>query len=260
MSASATIEVFPSAEALATAVAEHIAGRAAGAIAVTERFTLVLAGGSTPRAAYALLGGEAFRHRIEWNRVHVLWSDERGVPPEDPRSNYRMARETLLDRVPLPDDQIHRIRGEDDPDRAAADYERTLRALLRADTRDPSHPTGLDLALLGMGNDGHTASLFPGQPAVRETERWVVATGPDAEGMRRITLTPVVFNGARQVTFVVSGGGKAARAQEVLHGPLRPEALPAQAIRPSVGRLTWMMDEAAAGRLYPEEGARETQP
>jgi 6-phosphogluconolactonase len=248
MSASATIVVFPSAEALATAVAEHIVGRAAGAIAGTGRFTLVLAGGSTPGGAYALLGGEAFRHRIEWNRVHVLWSDERGVPPEDPRSNYRMARETLLDRVPLPDDQIHRIRGEDDPDRAAADYERTLRALLRADTRDPSHPTGLDLVLLGMGDDGHTASLFPGQPAVRETERWVVATGPDAEGMRRITLTPVVLNRARHVTFVVSGGGKAARAREVLRGPLRPEALPAQAIRPSAGRLTWMMDEAAMPR------------
>ena len=235
------IEVFPSEETLAAAVADHVAAHAEKAVAAAGRFALVLAGGSTPAHAYALLGSGPVRDRIEWSRVHILWGDERCVPPDDPRSNYRMARQTLLDRVPVPAEQIHRIRGEDDPDRAAADYERTIRAL----------PGALDLVLLGMGDDGHTASLFPGQPAVRETERWVVATAPATGGVRRVTLTPGILNRAGQVTFVVSGAAKADRVREVLRGPRRPEALPAQAIQPGAGRLTWLLDRAAAEGLSP---------
>jgi 6-phosphogluconolactonase len=136
------------------------------------------------------------------------------------------------------------MRGEDDPERAAAEYERRLRALLGGE--------GLDLVLLGMGEDGHTASLFPGQAAVRETARWVVAAlSPDAT-LWRITLTPAVLNAAKNVAFVVSGASKAARLQQVLQGPFTPDVLPAQAIRPAQGQLTWMVDEAAAGRLRPE--------
>ena len=156
-----------------------------------------------------------------------------------------MAKEALLDRVPIPPPQIHRIRGEDDPEQAAEEYERTLRSLLA--------PKGsLDLILLGLGDDGHTASLFPGQAAVHETARWVLAVpAPDAT-MWRITLTPPVLNAARNVTFVVSGANKAARLQQVLQGPFAPDTLPAQAIRPAQGRLTWMLDQAAAGRLRAE--------
>ena len=240
------IQSFPTPERLADAVAQHIVARAAAAIAATGRFTLALSGGSTPRAAYSRLATGDSRLTTEaWQRTHVVWGDERCVPPDDPRSNYRMAKEALLDQMPIPAHQIHRIRGEDDPEKAAGEYERELRVLLGSEG-------SLDLVLLGMGEDGHTASLFPGQAAVHETARWVVAVpSPDAT-MWRVTLTPAVLNTARNVTFVVSGANKAARLQQVLRGPFTPDLLPAQAIRPIQGRLTWMVDQAAAGRLRPE--------
>ena len=241
------IQVFATPDALADAVARHIVGCAAEAISATGRFTLALSGGSTPRAAYARLAIGAWRRGTgdwqlatsDWRLVHILWGDERCVPPDDPRSNYRMAKEALLDRVPIPRDQIHRIRGEDDPQKAAMDYERELRDLLT---------NGLDLVLLGLGEDGHTASLFPGQPAVHETERWVMAVPAPTGDMWRVTLTPAAINLARNVTFVVSGATKAQRLEQVLEGPFTPDLLPAQAIHPSQGRLIWMVDAAAASR------------
>ena len=249
------IQVFSSPELLADAVALHIVNCAANAVAVTGRFTIALSGGSTPAAAYRRLATPDSRLPTpDWQRTHVVWGDERCVPPDDLRSNYRMAKEALLDRVPIPADQIHRIRGEDDPEKAAAEYERELRALLNSE--QCAHPErsegslesrGLDLVLLGLGEDGHTASLFPGQAAVHETARWVIAVPAPDGTMWRITLTPAVLNAARNVTFVVSGPSKAARLQQVLEGPFAPDVLPAQAIRPVQGRLTWMVDEAAAG-------------
>jgi 6-phosphogluconolactonase len=250
------IQVFSTPELLADAVAQHIVACAADAISSTGRFTLALAGGSTPRAAYSRLATRDSRLatrdsrlatrdsrlELDWQRTHVLWGDERCVPPDDPRSNYRMAKEALLDRVPIPADQIHRIRGEDDPEKAAAEYERELRALLLPP----------DLVLLGLGEDGHTASLFPGQPAVHETARWVVAVPAPDGTIWRVTLTPALLNQSRNVTFVVSGATKAQRLEQVLQGPFNPDILPAQAIRPSQGRLTWMLDQAAAGRLRAE--------
>jgi 6-phosphogluconolactonase len=261
------IESFPTPEGLADAVARHIVARAAESISVTGRFTIALAGGSTPRAAYwRLATGDWQLATGDWRLVHILWGDERCVPPDDPRSNYRMAKEALLERVPIPAQQIHRIRGEDDPEKAAAEYERELRALLNS--QQCAHPErseepalssakgSLDLVLLGLGEDGHTASLFPGQAAVHEAARWVVAVhAPDAT-MWRITLTPALLNAARNVTFVVSGASKAVRLQQVLQGPFTPDVLPAQAIRPLQGRLTWMVDQAAAGRLQPESAPR----
>jgi 6-phosphogluconolactonase len=144
-----------------------------------------------------------------------------------------MAKEALLDRVPIPPQNIHRIRGEDDPEQAATDYEVELH----------------DLVLLGLGEDGHTASLFPGQPSVRETERWVMAVPAPTGDLWRVTLTPAVLNQARNVTFVVSGASKAERLEQVVQGPFTPDILPAQAIRPLQGQLTWLVDQAAAGRL-----------
>jgi 6-phosphogluconolactonase len=208
------------------------------------RFALVLSGGSTPRAAYSRLATRDFASKVKWRQVHVLWGDERCVPPEDPRSNYRMAREALLDRVPIPPRQIHRIQGEKFPEEAAEEYERELRDLRR-------HSLSLDLVLLGLGEDGHTASLFPGQPAMHEKGRWVLATPAPDSTMWRVTLTPSLINTARAVTFMVSGESKAARLQEVLEGPFNPDLLPAQAIQPIKGQLTWMVDQAAAGRLRP---------
>jgi 6-phosphogluconolactonase len=235
------VQVFPTEEALADAVARHIAKCADESIAATGRFILALSGGSTPEAAYQRLTTDDRRLAIDWRLIHILWGDERCVPPDDPRSNYRMAKEALLDRVPIPAEHIHRIRGEDDPETAASDYERELRRIL-------DHGE-IDLVLLGLGEDGHTASLFPGQPAVHETERWVRAVrAPDGK-LWRVTLTPGILNRARSVTFLVSGANKAATLQRVLEQPFTPDALPAQAIRPARGRVTWMVDQAAAGRV-----------
>jgi 6-phosphogluconolactonase len=251
------IQTFTSPERLADAVARHVVSLAADAISATGRFTLALSGGSTPRAAYALLASEAFARQVEWGRVQVLWGDERCVRPDDPRSNYRMAKEALLDRVPIPPPQIHRIRGEDDPEQAAGDYERELRVLLASEQYPhPERSEGSpDLVLLGLGDDGHTASLFPGQPAVHETERWVVAVPAPTGNLWRVTLTPAVLNLARNVTFVVSGARKAERLEQVLQGPFTPDVLPAQVIRLREGRLTWMVDEAAGARLRAERAS-----
>ena len=233
------IQSFPTPEALADAVARHVVPIAADAISTSGRFTLALSGGSTPRAAYQRLATDGLAHQLDWQRIHVLWGDERCVPPDDPRSNYRMAKEALLDRVPIPPNQVYRIRGEDEPQEAAADYEDELRSLNGS----------LDLVLLGLGEDGHTASLFPGQPTVHEAEYWVMAVPAPTGDMWRITLTPAVLKLASNVTFVVSGASKAQRLAEVLEGPFNPDLLPAQAIRPLHGRLTWMVDEAAAAQL-----------
>lgn len=247
------IQSYPTPEALADAVARHVVACAADAISSSGRFILALAGGSTPRAAYSRLATGDLRLELDWQRTHVVWGDERCVPPDDPESNYRMAKETLLDRVPIPGNQIHRIRGEDDPEQAAVDYERALRSLLRG---HPERSEGsLDLVLLGLGEDGHTASLFPGQPAVHETERWVLAVPSPAGDMWRVTLTPAVLNLASNVTFIVSGAAKSFRLAQVFERPVDSDLLPAQAIRPLQGRLTWMVDRAAAARLGPA-GAR----
>jgi 6-phosphogluconolactonase len=240
------IQSFPTPEALADAVARHVVSLAADAISATGRFTLALSGGSTPRTAYTRLATDNFARQVEWSLIHVLWGDERCVPPDDPRSNYRMAKEALLDRVPIPPNQVYRIRGEDEPQEAAADYEDELRSLLTLRGSD-----GLDLVLLGLGEDGHTASLFPGQPAIHEAEYWVMAVPAPTGDMWRVTLTPAVLDLAKNVTFVVSGATKAQRLAEVLEGPFNPDLLPAQAIRPRQGRLTWMVDEAATAGLRP---------
>lgn len=249
MSIAPTIVVVPDAPALARAVAEQVVACATTAIRERGQCLLALAGGTTPSAAYAALASEAFRHQLDWSRLHVVWGDERCVPPDDPRSNYRMAREALLDHVPLPPANIHRITGEAEPTQAALAYESLLRSLVGGGAPDADTDAGLDLVLLGMGSDGHTASLFPGTAAVRERVRWVVAEFIEAVGTWRVTLTPVALNAARQVSFVVSGTAKARRLQEVLEGPSIPDRLPAQAVRPTHGRLTWLVDEAAATHL-----------
>src|SRR5439155_10933539 len=181
----AELAVLPSAAALAEAAAGRFVAAAEDAIASRGRFILALNGGSMPRDTYLRLVTGALESQVMWSRVQVLWGDERCVPPHDVESNYRMARETLLDRVPVPAENVHRIHGEDDPATAAGVYETTLRALVRT-------PAGarIDLVLLGLGEDGHTASLFPGSPAVHEQTRWVLAARAPAAAVWRITLTP----------------------------------------------------------------------
>jgi 6-phosphogluconolactonase len=232
--------VLPSAAALADAVAARFVAAAAEAISSRGQFIVALSGGSTPRGTYLRLGTEALVSKVMWSRVQVLWGDERCVPPDHVESNYRMARETLLDRVPVPAANVHRIQGEDDPATAAAAYEATLRALAR-----------IDLVLLGLGEDGHTASLFPGGAAVHEQTRWVMAARASAASMWRITLTPAVINAAAEVLFLVSGSAKAGILRRVIEGPRRPQELPAQAIAPFNGRVRWCVDAAAAAELTP---------
>ncbi|MGH7530340.1 MAG: 6-phosphogluconolactonase [Gemmatimonadales bacterium] len=242
--ASARIDVFATSEALAHAAASRFVAAADEAIRASGRFAVALSGGSTPNTLYSRLATEPYVSRVPWPRVQWFWGDERCVPPHDPASNYRMAREALLDRVPVSESSVHRIRGEDDPAAAAAAYERTLQESF-ADAANAR----LDLVLLGMGADGHTASLFPGGAAVRERERWVMAEYVTAVSMWRVTLTRVLINAAAHVLFLVTGREKAATLRRVLEGPYRPDVLPAQAIGRPGGRPRWLVDADAAAEL-----------
>jgi 6-phosphogluconolactonase len=241
------IRTCPDAESLARGVAEQFVTLSEAAIAARGRFAVALAGGSTPQASYTLLASAEMAAQVEWSRVHVFWGDERCVPPDHPGSNYVMARQTLLGRVPIPPQNIHRIRGELEPEQAASEYERTLHTFFSPPTEKPV--PGLDLILLGMGNDGHTASLFPGSAALHERTRWVVAYYVDKLQSWRITLTPTVINAAAHVTFVVSGAGKAERLRQVLLGPYQPDVLPAQMIEPDSECLIWLVDAEGAALL-----------
>jgi len=247
----ARVRVLTDAEALADAAARHFAELARAAIAATGRFAVVLAGGATPARTYERLALGEMLSPADWERVHVFWGDERRVPPEHEDSNYRMARETLLDRVPIPARNVRRIRGEADPRQAATDYEQALREFFGAG----SAPR-FDLVLLGMGEDGHTASLFPGTDGLREGRRWVVAHYVEKLGAWRVTLTLAVINAAAEVVLLVSGAGKAERLREVLEGSVAAEPLPARAVRPTAGRLVWLVDAAAASLLGGEGAAR----
>jgi len=222
---------------------------AEGAITTRGQFAVALAGGSTPRPVYERLAAKELAARVDWSRVQVFWGDERCVSPEHPESNYRMARETLLDRVPIPLNNVHRIKGEMEPRQAAEEYERTLRAFFASGTGGSEPTVRLDLVVLGMGEDAHTASLFPHTAVLHECTRWVVAHYIEKLGGWRITLTPVAINAARNVTFIVSGSGKAETLRRVLTEPYQPEVLPAQMIRPTDGHLLWLIDSAAATLL-----------
>jgi 6-phosphogluconolactonase len=236
------------AAAVYRASADVFAGAAADAVARSGRFSVALAGGSTPKAVYSLLATDArLRTAVPWAETHVFWGDERCVPPDHGDSNYRMAREAMLSRVPVPPGQVHRVRGEEpDPAAAAAAYERELRTSFGTDTGVPR----FDLVLLGLGPDGHTASLFPSTTALSERARLVVANRVEKLGAWRITLTFPVLNAARLVLFIVSGSDKAEAVRDVLQPRTDAPALPASLVRPVDGRLLWHLDDAAA-RLIP---------
>ena len=230
---------------------EFVAGAAGFIVAAAQRaihergcFAIALSGGSTPRPVFARLASAELRGQVDWPRVHVFFGDERCVPPDDARSNYRMARETLLDHVPVAAEHIHRIRGEDDPALEALRYEQEIARFFRT-----SQLPALDLILLGMGENGHTASLFPGTAVLRERERWTAAQYVEVMSAWRVTLTAPLINAARQVAFLVEGAGKAEMLANVLHGPYQPDVWPAQMIRPAAGELHWLVDSAAAARL-----------
>lgn len=232
------VDVLATSDALADAAAEAVAGACQRSISARGRFTLALSGGSTPQALYRCL---ATRGDIDWARVHVVWGDERCVPATHSASNYGMAREALLDRIEVPAAQVYRLRGEAPPHDEARRYEAVLRALV---------PDGvLDLVLLGLGRDGHTASLFPGHVAGQEQHRWVAeASFDDARG-HRLTLTLPLLSSAREVLFLVAGRDKATVLAAVIDGPDQPETLPAQRIARQSAAVRWLVDAEAAEAL-----------
>ena len=242
-----SVQVCEDAEAVARAAAERFVAAARGAVARRRRFIVALSGGSTPRALYALLAAQPYHDQVDWSRVWVFWGDERTVPPTDPESNYRMARETLLYHVPVPATQVFRMRGEHaDPEKAAALYEVDLR---RAFALAPGEMPRFDLILLGMGPDGHTASLFPHTAALHLTDRLVAANRVEKLQTWRITLTKPVINHAAEVLFLVVGVDKAPVLARVLQGPREPDELPSQLIAPTHGESIWLVDRAAASLL-----------
>jgi 6-phosphogluconolactonase len=244
------ITVYSDKESLIKGAADFITELAVEAITARGRFTLALSGGHTPQPVYARLAIADYRDRIDWSKVEIFFGDERCVPPDDPQSNYLMVKTALLDQVPLPEANIHRIRGEDDPEQAAADYAQVLQCTFGGDAAAGGPPPeGFDLILLGMGDNGHTASLFPGLAVVTESERWVMAQYIEVVGMWRISMTPVVINAARRVAFLVSGANKAEMLDRVLEGPYQPVVLPSQIIKPTRGELHWLLDEPAAAQL-----------
>lgn len=246
----AEIVVVPDAETLAHEAARLIAELAREAVAFRDRFSVALSGGSTPGRLYSLLAGEPYRAQVPWEQVHLFWGDERCVPPEDPGSNFRLAQEKLIAHVPIPPENVHRVRGELGAQAAAQNYEQTLEDFFCG-----PRPR-LDLVLLGLGEDGHTASLFPGSSLLAETERLVAPTRAlyQDRPAERVTLTLPAINAARQVLFLVAGSDKAKAVQAVIEGPAGQ--LPAQHIRPTAGQLTWLLDAPAASLLSDPSGGK----
>jgi 6-phosphogluconolactonase len=233
------IDIQENSAVLARHVAEWMT---AAALASTGAFRVSLSGGSTPKALYALLASGEFAPRFPWSRVLWYWGDERFVPYDHPESNYRMTREAMLSKVPVPPGNIHPVPFEGTPEQAAASYERTLQAGYGAATLDPARPF-FDVTLLGLGPDGHTASLLPGEPVLEERRRWVAAVSHGRPEVR-ITMTYPVLESSRRVAFLIAGAEKAAIFKTIRGGG---SDVPAARLRP-VGELVWFADRAAAGQ------------
>jgi len=238
------LHIFQDAEALSDAVAEWIADAIQTTLQQKDHFTIALSGGSTPQRLHKILAASPYKERIDWSKLHVFWGDERAVPFEDGRNNAKMAYDTLLNFVPVPADQIHVMRTDIGPEESAAEYEKILHQYF------PESPasTSFDLVLLGMGDDGHTLSLFPGTAVVHEEKAWAKAYFLKAQDMYRITLTKIIVNRSARVAFLTTGAGKAHALNEVLHGAYNPDLYPSQEIKP-VGELHWFVDKAAASAL-----------
>jgi len=246
VTSSVEIRTLTTPQELFAAAAEVVVGAATDAVAQRGRFTIALSGGSTPKSLFNLLATNA-RTVLPWERMFFFWGDERHVPPTDPDSNYRMAEETMLSKVPVPPGNVFRMAAEN-PDAAAVaeEYEKTLRKFFAL---EPGQVPVFDLILLGMGPDGHTASLFPGTAGLQEKSRLVIANWVEKMKTSRLTFTLPVLNATRCVTFLVSGTDKAAVLRTVLEGDVPAEQYPAKLVRPTDGKLIWLVDRAAASEL-----------
>lgn len=239
------IQIAANVDALSCIAAMEVLSSAENAVREKGAFTIVLSGGATPKSLYTLLADDvSLRTRVPWEQTHCFWGDERHVPPDHPESNYRMSYEAMLAKVPIPAANIHRIKSEyTDAEQAAREYEQALRTFFHLTGGQYPH---FDLVFLGLGPDGHTASLFPGTRALGAHQRLVVANWVGKFYADRITMTAPVLNNANRIIFLVSGAEKALPLKAVLKGRYEPEQLPAQLIQPLQGRLLWLVDQAAA--------------
>jgi 6-phosphogluconolactonase len=237
------VSIYPDYEKLSAAAANLFVECAQQAVDERSRFSVALSGGSTPKRVYELLASATYRDLIPWGAMHIFWGDERCVPMDDPRSNARMAWETLLEKVPVPARQIHPIDCSREPHNTARDYETILR------NHFVSNLPEFDLIFLGLGEDGHTASLFPGTAVVDETDRWVAEVFVHGQDYHRVTLTLPVINQARVVVFLVSGDRKAKILSQVIDEKSDREILPAQRVELQDGKLIWLADRAAASQI-----------
>lgn len=245
--------VYPDAAAMSHAAAQHFVESTRAAVAARGIARIAISGGSTPKASFALLADPAqpYRAQVPWEKLEIYWVDERCVPPDHPESNYRMTREALLEKVPVPAEQVFRMEGELEPEQAAARYESVIRRQFRL---EGAQGPVFDMLDLGMGDDGHTASLFPHTAAINELGRIVVANHVPQKDTWRITLTWPVIVQAHDLTFLIAGEAKADPLYRVLKGPYDPEELPSQLIQPRSGKLLMLLDRAAAA-LLPAPGA-----
>jgi 6-phosphogluconolactonase len=239
--------VVPDEHALAERVARHTLEAGRASLEARGRFDLALAGGSTPKAAYVLLARTPLRDEIDWSKVRFFFGDERCVPPDDEQSNYKMARLALLEPLGISPQAIFRMHGEDEPPTAARAYAEVLRRELESDDQDVPR---FDLVMLGMGPDGHTASLFPGTDPLEDDALLVRAPYVSKFRAHRLTLTPRVINAAREVAVATAGPTKTDALAAVLNGPFEPATYPSQILGPRAGTLTWLVDEAAAAKLH----------
>jgi 6-phosphogluconolactonase len=250
--AGAQILISRTIDELLQTAATGIVDLARACVAANGICTIALSGGGTPRSLYELLATPALATEIPWQDVHIFWGDERHVPPDHPDSNFRMANEALLSHVPIPAANIHRIPAElANAATVAVAYAEDLRSAFHLDAADPEALPRFDLILLGMGEDGHTASLFPHSPALGERKALVAANPVPKLGTTRITLTLPVINHAARVWFLVTGGSKAEVLKAVLEGPHQPETLPSQLINPTDGELCFLLDATSAVALSP---------
>ena len=240
------IIICPDVDELNRRAAARLSDIAADAISRAGRFAVALSGGSTPKALYALLASPAYRDRLDWSRVHVFFGDERCVPPDHAESNYRMVEEALLSKIQITVRNIHRMDGEKEPGQAAEEYEHELREFFAL---GPGQWPRFDLILLGLGEDGHTASLFPGSPVLDEQKRLVAAAYVEKLEAHRLTLTLPVINNAGEIIFLIAGAGKRPMVERLLGGSEADGELPAARVRPVGGRLTWLISRDAAGGI-----------
>jgi 6-phosphogluconolactonase len=239
-------EIFKDADHLCSGLAEWITSLIEETLTRKERFSLVLSGGNTPKKLHVLLASTQYRQRIDWKKIHVFWGDERAVPFDDERNNARMAFDTLLSKVDIPPEQIHIMDTGLSPEAAAMEYEEELFEYFETDVL-PAQT--FDLVLLGMGEDGHTLSLFPNTSVIHEEKLWATSFFLKAQDMYRITLTKNIVNHAEHIVFMISGKEKAHALHEVLEGERNPDLYPSQLIIPTLGELHFFMDEAAAADL-----------